>query len=63
MAVTIPEDEPMVATPVLLLLHVPPVVASVSGVVAATHDEVGPEMGDNALTVSMRVAKQPPGIV
>jgi hypothetical protein len=33
MPLTKPDEEPMVATPVLLLLHVPPVNASLKGVV------------------------------
>ena len=40
--VTMPEEEPMVATEVLLLVHVPPLVASVSVVVWPVHTLVVP---------------------
>jgi hypothetical protein len=58
-----PDDEPMVATAVLLLVHVPPVVASASVAVAPTQADVGPVMGENAFTVSTTEVKQPPGSV
>ena len=37
MGITIPLDEPIVATAVLLLIHVPPVTLSVSVVVPGKH--------------------------
>lgn len=62
-AFTNPVDEPMVATAVLLLLHVPPPVASVSVVVLPAHNELRPDMADSGFTVSTTVAKHPPGTV
>ena len=62
-ALMMPEDEPMVATAVLLLLHVPPVVASASVAVAPTQADVGPVIGEKAFTVSTTEVKQPPGSV
>lgn len=50
----------MVATVVLLLLQVPPVVASVSAEVAPTHIVVAPLIGDGAgLMVSVLLTVQP----
>ena len=43
--VTTPVAEPIVATPVLLLTHVPPLTASVRVMVAPTHTAVGPLIG------------------
>ena len=58
--VAIPVDEPMVATDVLPLLQVPPLVASVKVVVAPTHAERVPEIAAGiALTVNALVAAQP----
>ena len=58
--VTVPDEEPIVATPVLLLTHVPPVVA----LVKVTETPVPqtprvPEIGDNELTVIAFNALQP----
>ena len=50
--VTIPLDRPMVAVPVLLLIHVPPEAASVSVEVAPMHTVDGPPIaGGIGLTV------------
>jgi hypothetical protein len=58
--VTKPEPETTVATEVLLLVHAPPPVASVSGVVAPVQTVVVPVMGAAArLTVTDVVAVQP----
>jgi hypothetical protein len=40
--VTIPEDEPIVAIDVLLLVHTPPVVESVNEIFPPTHTLVAP---------------------
>jgi hypothetical protein len=40
--------EPTVATPGLLLLHTPPVVASLSVVVEPTHKPLAPKIGSGA---------------
>ena len=53
--VTTPDEE-TVATPVLLLAHVPPPVASLSSVLKPWQAEAVPVIGDgNAVTVSVRV--------
>jgi hypothetical protein len=58
--VATPVDEPMVATDVLPLLQVPPLVASVKVVVAPTHTESAPDIAAGiALTVNALVAAQP----
>ena len=58
--VTIPDVEPMVATPVLLLVHVPPEVASVNVVVKPTHTFVVPPIAAGfGLTVKLVTAIQP----
>ncbi len=58
--VTMPDDRPIVATPVLPLLHVPPLVASVSVVVESTHAVIVPPIDDGiGLTVTTAVAKHP----
>ena len=57
--VTMPEVEPTVAIPVLLLLHVPPVVPSPNVVVAPTHAEVLPVIASNGVTVTIIEALQP----
>ena len=60
MPVTIPSVAPIVATPVLLLLHVPPLVALASVVVAPAHTLVVPVMAvARELTVTVVVAEQP----
>lgn len=53
----------MVAAAVLLLLHVPPVVASAKLAEAPVHTEVGPVMADKGLTVTTVVTVHPPGAV
>jgi len=54
MPVTPPVKEPTVPMAVLLLLHVPPVLASLSVVVEATHTFVLPVIATgNGLTVSI----------
>ena len=53
-----PDDEPMVAS-ALSLVHVPPVVASLSDVVKPAHTLVVPRTGDIGLTVTSVVAVHP----
>lgn len=60
MAVTMPDDVPMVAVPGALLVHAPPVVASVSVMTAPTHMPDVPTMGDIGFTLMSRVAVQAP---
>lgn len=58
--VTMPVVEPMVATPVLPLVHMPPPVASVTVVVAPMHAlNVPPIAAGLAFTVTTVVALQP----
>ena len=57
--VTKPEEDPIVATVVLLLVQVPPPVPSDSEVVSPAHREVVPVIGDNGLTVTVVTALQP----
>ena len=62
--VMIPVLEPAVATAVLLLDQVPPVIASVSSVVAPLHTAVVPNIAVGVgLTVRMVVAVHPPATV
>ena len=62
--VTMPLPVPTVAKPVLLLLHVPPVVPSLSVVVWLTQTDMVPVMpAGSGLTVSADVIKQPVGKV
>ncbi len=62
--VAIPVVEPMVATPRLLLLHVPPGVGSPKAVVSPTHTLSVPVIGNgNGLTVTVAVIIHPVGIV
>lgn len=61
-AVSMPEDEPMVATDVVPLVHVPPGVASVSGVVAPAHADESPLIPDMGLTVTVVVVKHPDSV-
>ena len=56
-------DEPIVTTPVLLLLHVPPPVASVRLVVSPEHTEWEPVISENGFTLTNVVAIQPVGSV
>lgn len=61
MPVTTPVDRPTVAIDVLLLVHVPPGVASVSRLVLLTAVVAVPPMGAGAgETVTSLVAVQPP---
>ena len=57
--------EPIVAIEVLLLLHVPPVVASVNAVVEPTHPLVAPDIAATEVpdTVTTKVEKHPVGSV
>jgi len=58
---TTPVVEPMVATEVLVLLHVPPDVPSVNVVVLPAQTEVVPEIvAGTAFTVTTAIARQPP---
>jgi len=62
--VTIPELEPTVASAVLLLVHVPPVVASLNVVVANGQRTIVPVIAaGSGLTVSVVVVKHPVGAV
>jgi hypothetical protein len=57
---TMPEVDPTVATEVVLLVHVPPGVASVSVIVDPAQTLVGPPMAAGvALTVTIVVARHP----
>ena len=57
---TIPVDEPMVATEVLLLLHMPPGVASESVVVVPAHKLVAPVIAaGTGFTVNVTPEVQP----
>ena len=58
--VTIPVSEPMEATVVLLLLHVPPAEVSLSATVAPIHTTVGPRITvGSGLTVTTLVTEHP----
>ena len=58
--VTVPEAEPMVATAVLVLLQVPPEVASLNVVVKPTHTVEVPEIAaGKGLTVTLVTARHP----
>jgi hypothetical protein len=60
---TVPEAEPMVATAVLLLLHLQPDVPLLNVVVAPRQRVVVPEMEvGEVFTTTVVVAEQPPGI-
>ena len=62
--VTIPDDVPTVAIPVLLLLHVPPLVASLRVVVKPMQTVAVPLTdAGNGLTVTTTVATQPVAII
>ena len=61
-AVTNPEED-TVAVVVLLLLHVPPVVASVNIVVAPIQIFVDPEIDDTELTVTTMFVLHPPAVM
>jgi hypothetical protein len=57
---TMPVALPIVATPMLLLLHAPPLVASVSVVAEPTHTPVAPDTdAGDAITDVTAVAEQP----
>ena len=59
---TTPFDEPMVAAAVLLLLHVPPGLASASVAVEPEHIVVLPVMAAMAETLVTAVTRQPPAV-
>ena len=60
MPVTVPAEDPIVATAVLLLLHTPPLVAFVRVVVNPTHTFVVPPIAAGfGLTVKLVTAIQP----
>ena len=64
MPVTIPVPEPIVAIVALLLVHVPPVVASESDMFVPAQRGVLPVIGvETELTVTTVVAKHPEAIV
>ena len=54
-----PVDTSVVATPVLLLLHVPPAVASDTVVVSPIHARAVPVMADNGLQTTGNMDLQP----
>jgi hypothetical protein len=58
---TMPVAVPIIATADVLLLHMPPVMASVSGRLPPTHSVAGAPMmaGGSALTVTALAAEQP----
>lgn len=58
-----PDTGPTVATPGLLLLHVPPVVASLSVTAYPWQMVVVPVIGATVVTVAVREAIQPAGVV
>ena len=58
--VAIPEEDPMVAMPVLLLVHVPPEVLLLSTVDAPMHTDVTPVIGVGVLTVTKTELKPIP---
>ena len=55
---TIPVAEPIAAIAVLLLLHVPPAVASVNVVVWAWHTLVAPDIACNGSTLTVKLVRQ-----
>ena len=57
--VTVPEVEPIVATPVVPLVHVPPLTVDVNVVVWPAHTLVAPVSVADGLTVIDAVALQP----
>jgi hypothetical protein len=58
--VTIPVDEPIVATPGVLLLHEPPPVLLVNVIVEPGHTVPGPTIGPAAdITLTVVVTRQP----
>ena len=61
--VTTPDDEPIVATDVVPLLHVPPGVALLKVSVPPLHNVNVPVIGVLAFTVMVNVAAQPPDAV
>ncbi len=60
--VTIPVVDPTVATAVLLLLHVPPGVASAKAALVPTQTTLAPDIGCMALTVTTTLVLQPPPV-
>jgi hypothetical protein len=55
-----PVPKPMVPIAVVLLVHVPPVIGCVSGVVSPSHTELAPTIADGAgVTVTTLVDVQP----
>ena len=61
--VTIPVEEPTVAIAVLLLLHVPPVVESISALVEPAQTLAVPLIPLMEVTVTTWVVWQPPAVV
>lgn len=57
--VTVPVVRPTVAASVLLLVHVPPVIASLSVSGIPVHNDVLPVIGATGLTVITLVTAQP----
>jgi hypothetical protein len=63
MPVTTPEVIPAVATVVVLLAHVPPVVGSLNVVVLPWQTVVIPVMGVSSVTLTVAVLVQPADVV
>ena len=63
MALTTPVVKPMVATPTVLLFHVPPPTASESVVLLPAHNANVPVIGANGFTVTTAEAVQPAAVV
>ena len=61
--VTTPVEAVTVATELLLVVHVPPVVALLNVMLLPWHTEAGPVMGVSRVTVSVVVAVQPAPVV
>ena len=62
--VRIPLDEPIVATPGLLLLHVPPGATSLYSEVSPTQAVAGPRTGPGTgLTVTIVLSEQPVPVI
>lgn len=70
MIFTLPDETPVttpvvgstVALPVLLLLHTPPVVASLSAMVDPLHAVVGPVIAGSVFTVIAMPTEHPPAV-
>jgi hypothetical protein len=61
--VTTPVPEPTVATAVLLLVHLPPLMVLLSVPVAPAHTDDGPVIAESALTEIAVLTTQPEAVV